>query len=115
MQASSTAALLLLAAVSAPASGGRQAALAEAKRHVPRGQELFRAGDYEAALASFRKAERALEDAEVAVPPSLDRILGRCYDQLGQVVPALGHFKRFSKAQTVNVRSGETKKLFFRD
>lgn len=85
--------LLLLALIASP--DAKQAALAEAKRHVPEGQERFKAGDYEEALASFRQAEKALEAADVQAPPTLDRILGRCYDQLGQVVPALRHFKRF--------------------
>ncbi len=73
-------------------------ALRAAKEHVPEGQAMFKDGEYEAALKHFREAERILEEAELDIPPSLERILGRCYDQLGQVVPALRYLNRFLTA-----------------
>ena len=105
--------LLLMALAVTPAAAAdrtaeQEQALTDAKELVPEGQALFIRGDYAEALEQFRAAEQILEGAELETPPSLDRILGRCYDQLGQVVPALRYLKRFiARAQADDPETAE--------
>jgi hypothetical protein len=62
---------------------------------VKQGQQSFRAGDYEAAVKSFRGAESVLDSGRLVVPPVLYRSMARCYDQMGQIVAARALYKRF--------------------
>ncbi len=89
--------LLLTLPWAPPAAAGEEAdkTLAVVQRYVDLGEELFRAGQYADAVESFAKAEGILVEAEVDVPPPLYRQMARCYDQLGQTVSALSHYKRF--------------------
>ena len=90
-------ALLCLATVPAFAEDkpDAEAALKVAQKYVLLGQELFKQGDYERAVRSFRDAEVSLDRAEAEVPAALYRSLARCYDQMGQVTAALGYYKKF--------------------
>ena len=71
------------------------AAMERARGPVAEGLELFRDGSYSDALKRFRDAERILQLAELPMPATLDRILARCHDQLGEIIPALRHYQRF--------------------
>lgn len=88
-----------LALVPAQAGGRRghsaaEAAFDAAAPWVQEGQALFKAKDYEGALAKFRQAEATLEEAEVT-EATLYFAIGRAYDQLGQIVAAGRYFRRF--------------------
>ena len=90
-----TASSLLLVAVPAGAEEGAESVLKMAQRYVDLGEELFRNKSYAEAAQNFDKAEGILANAELDVPAALYRQLARSYDQLGQVVSALGYYKRF--------------------
>jgi tetratricopeptide (TPR) repeat protein len=53
------------------------------------GQELYRTGDYAAALAAFQKAE-ALQPS-----PATEYNIGRCHERLGQWADAVAAYERY--------------------
>lgn len=82
--------LMVIAAMSvaAPAlaeQGGREAA----RRHYAEGQELFRARNYEAALAEFRAAN------EIAPHPITLKAQAECLERLGRMREAVPLFEQY--------------------
>ncbi|MCY3664228.1 MAG: tetratricopeptide repeat protein [Gemmatimonadetes bacterium] len=72
----------------APAASGLTAVLAQQEGGDPdirRGLELFGAGEYETAIAVFRRAQPS---------PGLHNNLGLCYYRLGQLNEAAAHFHK---------------------
>jgi tetratricopeptide (TPR) repeat protein len=53
------------------------------------GQELYRAGDYAAALAAFQSAEAA------RASPAAEYNIGRCHERLGQLDEAVNAYERY--------------------
>ena len=81
--------------------------LTEARAVVQRGQARFKANDYDGAVKLFRKAENMLDEAELT-EPTLYFVLGRSYDQLGQIMAAGGYFRKFTAQADRGAPGAET-------
>lgn len=82
--------VLALLATPVPAAAQLDAAAAEqAQQLVDQGMERFRAEDYRAALERFLRAHDLSGDVRMFYP------IGRCHEELGELVEAIAAFEQF--------------------
>ena len=100
-----TATLLLLVVVAASAPARAEGPADVARRHAEEGVRLFKQDEYGPAVEHLLEAEKALVQADLEVPPLIFAAIARCYDQLGQIVPAMGYYTRFLSVANRNDRA----------
>ena len=81
------------AAAPAPAVGGEDAAMAQAKQHFETGRNAYNAGDYMTAIREFKAAE------QLRPSPILDYNIGLANEKLGKRRVAVKYYKRYLELQ----------------